>query len=241
MRADTNMAWPDDPYGTGQLWRKEPWLLAGFAIRFLTQEQRMYPVSYAVAYLRLHRTQAIDLTSGVSFGFRAVTIDTHAELGHLLQLFDLDAMRARRLAKIVAGWRLADDLAAMHAQAGREAVRGIKGLAESWVDRRHVHSAFAQMCDVAYDKAVPVGDVATAATQSHIDISGVREACESPSCLDMSPGAWSTTRALIYGLMAGRTLNRFSWQGSLNVGAAIESNAGDSFTAQDFGHRAQSA
>src|ERR1700679_3913037 len=103
MRIDTNMAWPDDPYGTGQLWRKEPWLLAGFAIRFLHQDQRAYPVSYAVAYLRLCRTHAIDLTSGVSFGFRAITINTKAELGHLLHLFDLDAMRARRLAKIVAG------------------------------------------------------------------------------------------------------------------------------------------
>lgn len=241
MRTDTNMAWPDDPYGTGQLWRKEPWLLAGFAIGFLPQDQRADQVSYAVAYLRLNRTQATDLTSGVSFGFRTVTIDTHADLGHLLQLFDLDAMRARRLAKIVAGWRLADDLAVMHAHAGGEAVRGMRGLAESWVDRKHANSALAQMCDVAYDQALPAEDLATAATRNDIDISAIRGACEPPSCQDMSTAAWSTTRALMYGLIAGRTLNRFSWQGDLNVGAAIEANAGDCFTTQDFGRYTQLA
>jgi len=239
MRADTNMAWPDEPYGTGQLWRKEPWLLAGFAIRFLTQDQQTYPVSYAVAYLRLHRTQTIDLTSGVSFGFRAITIDTKVELGHLLRIFDLDVMRARRLAKIVSGWRLADDLAAMHAHVGREADRGIQGLAESWIDQRHANSALAQMCDVAYDYAEPTDDLATTATKSRIDISAVRRVCEHPSRLNMSPAAWSTTRALIYGLIAGRTLNRFSWQGSLNVAAAIEANAGDCFVAQHSGRQAQ--
>jgi hypothetical protein len=235
MRAETNMAWPDDPYGTGQLWRKKHWLLAGFAIRFLTQDQQSYPVSYAVAYLRLHRTQATDLTSGVSFGFRSVTINASAELGHLLRRFDLDAMRARHLAKIVAGWRLADALAVMHAHAGREADRGVQGLAESWVDRKHANSALAQMWDLAYDQAMPTRDLATAATESCIDISAVRGACESPSHLDMSPTVWSTTRALICALIAGRALNRFSWQGTLDVGAAIEANAGDCFYGREFG------
>lgn len=237
MHTDTNMAWPDDPYGTGQLWRKEPWLLAAFAIRFLTQDQRAYPVSYAVAYLRLHRTQLVDLTSGVSFGFRAVTTSTTAELGHLLHLFDLDAMRARRLAKIVAGWRLADDLAIMRAHAGGETGRGIQGLAEAWVDQKHANSALAQMCDVAFDQAEPAGDLATVVARSRIDISAFPGACEFPSRMNVSSAAWSTTRALMYGLIAGRTLNRFSWQGSLNVGAAMEANAGDCFHALDFEHQ----
>lgn len=230
MRADTNMAWPDDPYGTGQLWRKEPWLLAGFAICFLA-DRGTYPVSYAVAYLRLHRTQAMDLTSDVSFGFRTVTIDTNAELGHLLHLFDLDAMRARRLAKIVAGWRLADDLAVMHAHAGQAGARGMQGLAASWIDRKRADSGLAQLCDVADNCAVPASDVATLATELGIDISAVREACESPDRLGVSPTAWATTRALMYGLIAGRILNRFYWQGNLDVGTAMEANAGDCFAA----------
>jgi len=239
MRTDTNMAWPDDPYGTGQLWRKEPWLLAAFAIRFLAQDQSPYPFCYSVAYLRLHRTQVIDLTSGVSFGFRTVTVETRAELDQLLGLFDLDAMRARRLAKIVAGWHLADDLALIHAHAGGEVGRGVRSLAESWIDRKQGEPALARMCDVAYDLAVPVGDVAAAAAKSQIDISAVRGACESSGPLDMAPAAWSTTRALIFGLIAGRTLNRFSWHGAFNVCTALDENAGDCFAAEDFGQRAQ--
>lgn len=240
MRADTNMAWPDDPYGTGQLWRKEPRLLTSFAIRFLNQDQQAYPVSYAVVYLRLHRTQAIDLTSGASFGFRTITIDSKAELDHLIQLFDLDTMRARRLAKVVVGWRLADGLAVMHAHAGQEVGRGIQGLAESWMDQRPANSAIAQTYDVAYE-AIPAGDLITAATMSHLDISAVPAAREFRSRPDISPAAWSTTRALFYGLIAGRALNRFFWEGDLNVGAVIEANAGDCFTARDFGYRTQSA
>lgn len=112
MRIDTNMAWPDDPYGTGQLWRKEPWLLAAFAIGCRVQERRPHPISYAVTYLRLHRSQAIDLTPGFSFGFRVVTTSTDGERGRILDFFDLDALRARRLAKIVTGWCLADRLGA---------------------------------------------------------------------------------------------------------------------------------
>jgi hypothetical protein len=239
MRVDTNMAWPDDPYGTGQLRRKEPWLLAGFAIRFLAQDQQTYPVSYAVVYLRLHRAQAIDLTSGVSFGFRTVAIDAHAEMGQMLRIFDLDAMRARRLAKVVAGWRLADDLAVMHAHAGREADRGIQALTESWIDRIHSSSTLAQMFDIACDPAELTDDLAMVATKSRIDISAVRAVCESPGHRNISSAAWSTIRALIYGLIAGRVLNRLSWHDELDVGAAIEANAGDCLAAQDFGHRGQ--
>lgn len=102
MHTFTNMAWPDDPYGTGQLWRQEPQLLAGFAITGTAADQA--PRAYAVTYLRLHRTKAVELTAGVSFGFRAAATVAGDDMGELAGLLDLDALRARRLAKVVAGF-----------------------------------------------------------------------------------------------------------------------------------------
>lgn len=233
MRTDTNMAWPDDPYGTGQLWRKEPRLLAGFAISFLPRAQREWPVSYAVAYLRLRRTQAIDLTSGVSFGFRAVTIESDADLGMFLEVFDLDAMRARRLAKVVAGWRLAEDLALLSAHSGRAVHRGIQSLAESWRDQPHRNPALGEMCDVACGGTVAT-DLATVAASNGIDISPVGGACQSLDFPNTSSAARSTSRALIYALIAGRILDRFTWDSPLDVEAIIAANAGDCFSAQDL-------
>jgi hypothetical protein len=239
MRTATNMAWPDDPYGTGQLWRKEPRLLAGFAVASLTDGPQVYPVSYAATYLRLHRTQAVDLTPGINFGFRAVSIDTNAELSPLLQVFDMDVMRARRLAKIVAGWRLAEDLAVMRTHSVQQVGRGIQGLVESWSDRGHSNLALAQMCDVAYDQPVAAADLATVAISYGIDISAVREVCEPPDRLSMSLAAWSTIRALICALIAGRALSRFTWQGSLDIGVAVAANAGDCLTSPDLANRTQ--
>jgi hypothetical protein len=55
MTVFTNMAWPDDPYGTGQLWRSEPLLLAGFGMCWAGGRGRVVsPASYAMVYLRLH-------------------------------------------------------------------------------------------------------------------------------------------------------------------------------------------
>lgn len=104
------MAWPEDPYGTGQLWRAEPPLLASFAACCVDDDERAVPVSYAAVYLRLHRTTPVDATAGFAFGFRAVSATSEDDLSELVRLFDLDVMRARRLAKVVAGYRLADDV-----------------------------------------------------------------------------------------------------------------------------------
>lgn len=247
MRTDTNMAWPDDPYGTGQLWRKEPLLLSGFAIRRMADDHGTWPVSYAVVYLRLHRTQVIDLTSGVSFGFRSVTIETTDELEHLLRLFDLDTMRARRLAKIVAGWRLRDELEVMQALTAKENCRGIHGLAESWLNRDNGDRALAHRFDVAYDQAVPTADLATAAISNEIEVAELNSARNTPDSQPLPISAatmerlaiHSTVNALICALIAGRTLNRFTWEGSLDIGEALMANAGDCFAFLNFMNHAQ--
>jgi hypothetical protein len=240
MRIDTNMAWPDDPYGTGQLWRKEPWLLAAFAVGCPAHEQHALPACYAVAYLRLHRTQAIDLTPGVSFGFRAVTTGTDAERGQMLGLFDLDALRGRRLAKIVAGWCLADALAVVQAQPrSGEAGRGVHGLADSWASRDQRNPELAQMCEIADHRPDQQADLAATAASSDLDIAAVPSIGEPPPRPQAALAAWVTARAVVSALIAGRALHRFTWQGRLDVGAALAANSGDCFTPADFARQAQ--
>jgi hypothetical protein len=235
MRIDTNMAWPDDPYGTGQLWRKEPWLLAAFAIGCRVHEQYTRPISYAVAYLRLHRTQAIDVTDGVSFGFRAVTTGTDAEREQMSGLFDLDALRARRLAKIVAGWCLADDLAVMQAQwSSGEAGRGTYGLADAWASRDQRNPALARMCDVADHRPAPEAGLATMAANSDLDISAIPNIGELPGSQQAALAARVTAQALVCALLAGKILDRITWEGPLDVCAVLAASSGDCFTPADY-------
>jgi len=260
MPAYTNMAWPEDPYGTGQLWRREPPLLAAFAVLWSAG----VPAAYAVAYLRLHRTQAVDLSSGVGFGFRAVVAATGEEMQELVRLFDLDALRARRLAKVVAGYCLARDLHQMTVLAAGEAGRGIRGLADAWDAPGEDRPGLAQVLElgrqggdgqdlVAVSDSAGVG-VATVARafepRSKVEAvaAGARRRSGSDAPLPDDPegrerdGAWcaewlaacSVERALVCAVTAGRRLDRHTWDGALDIGAAMAANAWDCFASQDL-------
>ncbi|WP_433227553.1 hypothetical protein [Actinomadura formosensis] len=178
----TNLAWPEDPYGTGQLWRAEPHLLAGLATCCAGVRrgdgQQPVPVAHAVVYLPLHRTRPIDADGGVEFGFRAVAAPEPAGLPELLRLADLDVLRARRLAKVVTGYALADDLRALvtavNAATGapRDAHtdgyradpraadplgRGLIAMAEEWPRRYATPRGTALRLDIAHDIACEPG------------------------------------------------------------------------------------
>lgn len=261
MPTYTNMAWPDDPYGTGQLWRQEPPLLAGFAVLWAGDSEEAAPVSYAVAYLRLHRTQAVDLTQGVTFGFRATAAVSSDQREELVSLFDLDALRARRLAKIVAGCFLARDLCGMGALAVGETGRGIRGLAAAWGCSEGSSSpGLARTFDVADENTPCGGDLLKASADIGIapsaalrafeqqkaigataDIAGEQASSENLPAGEQDSvrsaerlAACSTERALICAIIAGRMLGRHTWNGLLNTGEAMAANAWDCYPAQDF-------
>jgi hypothetical protein len=143
------MSWPEDPYGTGQLWRKEPQLLAGFSLCWASSPGEPVPASCAVVYLKLHRTQPVDLTSGFSFGFRAVTAAASDQPADLVRVFDLDILRARRLARIVAGYSLERDLQALSGLASSEAGRGIRGMEEGMATDDAGRQGAASVVDIA--------------------------------------------------------------------------------------------
>jgi hypothetical protein len=260
MPAYTNMAWPEDPYGTGQLWRQEPLLLAGFAVCWARDAEQAVPASYAVVYLRLHRTRPVDLTDGVSFGFRAVVVATEDDARELVCLLDLDALRARRLAKVVAGCSLGRDLRDIGALASGDAGRGIRGLGTAWDDPDGGGPGLARVFDIASEDVRPGSGLAAAAASAGIDPSTVTTAFESQCMIDQAAGlarrppargssvpqeqdmvrsaqwlaACSTERALICAIAAGRILGRHVWEGSLDIGAAMAENTWDCYPSLDF-------
>lgn len=266
MTVYTNMAWPDDPYGTGQLWRKEPPLLASFAALCVDDDERAIPVAYAVVYLRVHRTTPIEASSNLAFGFRAVSNTAPQDLAELVRLFDLDAMRARRLATIVAGHHLADDLHAMETATEHPDIgRGIRALAADWGTGNGTHG-MALMFDTA-DDLPDAHELADAAHAAGIDTETVQRAFQPQHTIDVlfecardtlapgsSPplitdqptmrtragewlGACATERALISALIAARHLDRYTWDGTFDIAAVLAANVWDCFPTQDFTSR----
>jgi len=264
MPSYTNMAWPEDPYGTGQLWRQEPSLLAGFAVRWAADAEPATPASYAVVYLRVHRTRPVGLTGGVSFGFRAVAAATEGDVPELVRLLDLDALRARRLAKIVTGCRLGRDLHDMGAFVTGDAGRGLLGLAAAWDDPEGGNPGLARVLDIASEDVQPGSGLAAAAASAGIDPSTMTTAFEPQRTIGQAAGmarrppagdslatqaeggmvrsaqwlaAGSTERALICAVTAGRMLGRHVWEGSLDIGAVMAANAWDCYPLLDFDQR----
>lgn len=224
MPAYTNMAWPGDPYGTGQLWRKEPRLLVGLATRDAGSEGQG-ALAFAITYLRLSRTPPVDLSAGVSFGFRAAVATTADEHDQLVRLFDLEVLRARRLARIIAGCRLADDLAAVSAISNQPG-RGIQGLSDRWAGHDDESTGLAHAFDLGGERAYAADDLATVARANGITLP-VGNLAGEPLCKRLATAA--TERALLCALVAGRSLSEATWEGVLEIEEVIAANAWDCF------------
>ena len=78
MQTWTNLAWPDDPYRTGQqLYRRPAPRLAAFTTWPAVTSGPAVPATTAVVYLPLHRTRPVTVTAQtLTFGFRAASTAT---------------------------------------------------------------------------------------------------------------------------------------------------------------------
>lgn len=244
MRQFTNLAWPDDPYGTGQqLYRKHPPLLAAFAAMWGDDGDRAVPIAYAVAYLRLHRTQTVMLEpDGFEFGFRAAAAETPADVADLTGLFDLDLLQARRHATILAAYSFLDDLYCM-GKAAPVVHRGVTGMLEAWPRRDERQRGMAHMVDVAGSKPATVENLCQLCVRLDIATGSAPRGLASPVMVAKrwtaltEPGSvqWlaaaATEKALVIALAAGRTEYRCTWQGLADIGSALSRQAWDDFPA----------
>ena len=160
MRTWTNLAWPDDPYRTGQqLYRKPAGRLAAFTTWPAVIGGQQMPATTAIVYLPLHRTEPVTVTGQtLAFGFRAVSAADPAEVPAVAAVADLDLMQARRHAAVLTGYHLDQDLAALQQADGVTAWRGLAAVADDWADRSPAPGRAALFdCDLDLPGGLPLG------------------------------------------------------------------------------------
>jgi hypothetical protein len=228
MEIYTNMAWPDDPYRTGQqLYSRSAPRLAAFTVESSLAPDSLRTTTAAMVYLPLHRTRPVTVTGPtLTFGFRAASITGQAEAGALAALADLDLSQARRHAAILTGCMLPRALAELQRLAGIT-LRGLSAVQEEWAGRHTPAEGRAAMFDCLAD--LP--------GQPFLE-----DACQQ-ACLTARPGslpagleetaaarmlaALLVERALIMALVCARHLGRYTWEGTLNTGDIIAASTWD--------------
>jgi len=231
IRTYTNLAWPDDPYRTGQqLYPRPAPRLAAFTASLAEGGGHPARYSAAIVYLPLHRTRAVAVTGQtVGFGFRAASVDDDAKAAGLAQIADLDLMQARRHAAILAGSRLDCELAALRATVPDAVLRGIASVEREWADRGTPARGRAAMIDCGLD--LPAArSLEVACQQARITPLAERAAgeLEAPARAELAAAA-AVGRALCIALVCARHLNRYTWRGILDIGEIIAASAWDCF------------
>jgi hypothetical protein len=222
MRIWTNLAWADDPYRTGQ--QLHPWpspRLAAFTSVRATIGAELAPAAVALVYLPLHRTRTLTVTGQMlTFGFHAAGTDDTGQVPGLAAIADLGLMQARRHARILAGYLLAADLAALR-RAGGAALRGLAAVEHDWAGRSAAPGR-AAMFDCGLD--LPGGPpLEQACQQAGIVIHGA-----GPCPIDgQQAAALAVQRALLIALVCARHLGHYAWTGTLPIGQVMADTTWD--------------
>jgi hypothetical protein len=228
MQIYTNMAWPDDPYRTGQqLYPRPAPRLAAFTVESIRARSSPMTTAAAIVYLPLHRTRAVTVTEPtLAFGFRAASVTGEAGMEALARLADLDLLQARRHAAILTGCMLSRALAELQLLAGIT-LRGLSAVQEEWARRHAPARGRAAMFDCP-------GDLPG---QPFLE-----DACQQ-ACLTARPGhlpagldetaaarmlaALMVERALIMALVCARHLGRYGWEGTLSTADIMAASTWD--------------
>ena len=223
MRTWTNLAWPDDPYRTGQqLYRRPAPRLAAFTVWLTMAGGEPLPATTAVVYLPLHRTRPVSVTGQtLMFGFRAADAAGPGEVPDVAAAASLDLLQARRHAAVLAGYHLAADLAALQRSAGAAKHRGLAAVAGDWSDRSPMGGR-AAMFDRELDLPgrLPLGRTCREA--------GIIPAGpQSSRREDRHPVRLAVERALAIALLCARHQGRYEWDGTVDTEAVMNASAWD--------------
>ncbi len=227
MHVYTNMAWPDDPYRTGQqLYRRPGPRLAAFTVESSRARGSAVTTATAIVHLPLHRTRPVTVTGQtLAFGFRAASITGQAEAGALARLADSDLSQARRHAEILTGCALSRALAELQALAGIT-LRALSAVQQEWACRHAPARGRAAMFDCPAD--LPGQPFLEDACQQ-------ARLTARPGCLPAGLGeaaagmlaALLVERALVMALVCARHLGRYHWDGTLDMADIMAASAWD--------------
>ncbi len=236
MRTYTNLAWPEDPYRTGQqLYRRPTSMLTAFTIAAPARGSRYGPMAAATVYLPLHRTRALAVTEQtLVFGFRAASIDDHIGAAALAAAADLDLMRARRHAAILAGHVLPGEVAALRLPLGGAPMRGLAAVQRAWRDRHVPAPGGAAMFDCLLDlpghpSLLQACQRAGIAVSPGFAYSGGFGGGLDPLVRGELAAAHATERALIIALVCARHLSRCTWPTPLHSASIMTDSVWDCF------------
>lgn len=223
MRTWTNLAWPGDPYRTGQqLYRKPAPRLAAFTTWPTVAHGQAVPATAAVVYLPLHRRDAVTVTGEtLTFGFRAASASDRAQVPGVAAVADLDLMQARRHAAVLTGYRLAEDLAGLQQADGTAIQRGLAAVAADWAGRTAA-AGRAALFDCALDLpgGLPLGQACRQAGISTAEDAIARDE-------GWHPVAQAVERALAIALLCARHHGRYEWTGTLDTRTVMAACAWD--------------
>lgn len=224
MRIYTNMAWPDDPYRTGQqLYRRPVPRLAAFATGQTAAAVRPTPAAVAIVYLPLHRTLTVTVTEQtLTFGFRVASAEDSADMPRLALIADLDLMQARRHAAVLAGHLLARELAVLRQADDAGTLRGLAAVEREWAARGPAAGKAA-----TFDCALELPGRPS-----------LEHACQEAG-ITASPGGSehgtgrpvgcqaAVERALMIALVCARHQGRYDWAGTLRTEQVMAAMAWD--------------
>jgi hypothetical protein len=223
MRTWTNLAWPDDPYRTGQqLYRRPAPKLAAFTTWPAVSGGRQVAAATAIVYLPLHRSRPVTVTGQtLAFGFRAVSTSDPAEVPAVAALADLDLMRARRHAAVLTACHLGKDLAALQEADRVPEYRGLAAVAGDWADRSPAPGRAALFdCDLDLPGGLPLGQVCQQAGISPMTTADFPDEGSYQATL-------AVERALAIALLCARHQGRYAWDGILDTKTAMVDSAWD--------------
>jgi hypothetical protein len=223
MRAWTNLAWPDDPYRTGQqLYRRPGGRLASFTTWPPVAGDQQAPAAAAIVYLPLHRSRPVTVTGQtLAFGFRAASASELADVPAVAAVADLDLMQARRHAAVLTGYQLGKDLAALQRADGSAACRGLAAVAGDWAGRSPAAGqAVLFDCDLDLPGGLPLGPACQQDGITPMTTVGAADG-------DWHPATLAVARALAIALLCARHLGRYEWAGTLDTRALMAASAWD--------------
>jgi hypothetical protein len=223
MVTRTNLAWPDDPYRTGQqLYRRPAPRLAAFTTWPDAASGRALPVAAAVVYLPLHRTRPVTVTAQtLTFGFRAAHASDPAEIPGMVAVADLDLMQARRHAAILTGYHLPNDLSALQDADCVTTRRGLAAVISDWASRAPT-AGRADLFDSGLDQS---GGPPLEQACQLADITPLRADAARPQ--EWHPATLAVERALTIALLCARHQGRYQWAGTLDTETVMAAGAWD--------------